>query len=150
MTAQINKELGGEEASRECPECHSKRIWKAGVRQTVNDEVQRFLCRVCGYRFSESIVKVNVAGKVGEGLNSGEDDHEVGVASGDASDEKVDDCLPFAFGEDVSSHNTSTVEKDLNNLPFYNSSHQVCVHKDAKNLNATTETKPIAGERKLT
>jgi len=44
---------GGEEASRECPECHSKKNWKAGVRQTLNGEVQRFLCRDCGLRFSE-------------------------------------------------------------------------------------------------
>jgi len=44
---------GGEEASRECPECHSKKNWKAGVRQTLNGEVQRFLCRECGLRFSE-------------------------------------------------------------------------------------------------
>ena len=43
---------GGEEANRECPECHSKKNWKAGVRQTLNGEVQRFLCRDCGFRFS--------------------------------------------------------------------------------------------------
>jgi integrase len=45
--------IGGEEASRECPECHSKKNWKAGVRQTPNGEIQRFLCRDCGFRFSE-------------------------------------------------------------------------------------------------
>ena len=44
---------GGEEASRECPECYSKKIWKAGIRQTKKGEVQRFLCRDCGFRFVE-------------------------------------------------------------------------------------------------
>jgi integrase/recombinase XerD len=44
---------GGEEAKRECPNCHSKKNWRAGLRQTENGEVQRFLCRECGFRFSE-------------------------------------------------------------------------------------------------
>ena len=47
---------GGEEASRECPNCHSKKNWKDGIRETVNGSVQRFLCRDCGYRFSESAI----------------------------------------------------------------------------------------------
>jgi integrase len=55
---------GGEEASRECPECHSRRNWKAGVRQTLNVEVQRFLCRDCGFRFSE---KSNIDSKMNRG-----------------------------------------------------------------------------------
>jgi integrase len=48
---------GGEEASRECPECYSKKNWKAGIRQTQNGEVQRFLCRDRGSRFSEFQMK---------------------------------------------------------------------------------------------
>ena len=150
MTTQVSEANGGEEASRECPECHSKKNWKAGVRQTLNGEVQRFLCRVCGYRFSESNVKVNVVGNVSKSSNSGENYHKVRVASGDASDEKVDDGLPFSFGEDVGSHDISIVEKSLNGLPFYNSKSQVCAQKDAKNLNTTTETKTVSGEEKQT
>ena len=145
-----NKIKGGEEASRGCPECHSKKIWKAGKRITSNGEVQRFLCRVCGHRFSESSVKVNVAGKVVESLDSGENHHEVGVASGDASDEKVDDCSSFASCEDVSSHDVSSVEKSLYGLPFYNSKRQLCASKRAKKLDATTEIKTVAGEEKQT
>jgi integrase len=49
-------ELGGEEASRECPECRSQENWKDGLRRTAFGSVQRFLCRKCGYRFSESII----------------------------------------------------------------------------------------------
>ncbi len=45
--------MGGEEAKKECPECHSKRNWKDGIRETVNGSVQRFVCRDCGFRFSE-------------------------------------------------------------------------------------------------
>ena len=114
-----------------------KKFWKAGLRQTSKGEVQRFLCRVCGYRFFESIVEVDVAGKVIESLDSGENDHEVGVTSGDASDEKVNDCLPFALGEDVSSHDISIVEKGLYDLPFYNSKRQVRAQKKHRHYSVT-------------
>ena len=36
-----------------CSECGSERVWKDGVRYTRFGEVQRYLCRDCGYRFSE-------------------------------------------------------------------------------------------------
>ncbi|MCW4002446.1 MAG: tyrosine-type recombinase/integrase [Candidatus Bathyarchaeota archaeon] len=36
-----------------CPECTSQRLYKDGVRQTDSGDVQRYLCRDCGYRFSE-------------------------------------------------------------------------------------------------
>lgn len=64
MTTQVNEANGGEEASRECPECHSKRNWKAGVRQTLNGEVQRFQCRDCGFRFS---AKSNIESEMNKG-----------------------------------------------------------------------------------
>jgi integrase len=44
---------GGEEARRECPNCHSKKNWKDGLRQTSLGTAQRFICRDCGFRFSE-------------------------------------------------------------------------------------------------
>ena len=44
---------GGEETSRECPNCHSKRNWKDGIRETEFGSVQRFLCRDCGHRFTD-------------------------------------------------------------------------------------------------
>jgi len=56
LTAQISSK-GGEEASRECPNCHSKKKWKDGVRETGFGLVQRFICRDCGYRFSEKSYK---------------------------------------------------------------------------------------------
>jgi len=128
-----------------CPECGSSKLYKDGLHHTNEGQVQRYLCRVCGYRFSQSSVKVNVMGKVGETFDSGNNNHKVGVASGDGSYEKVYDCLPFSFSEDVGSHDISIVEKGLNNLPFYNRNTQVCANKGAKNLNTTTETKTVAG-----
>ena len=35
-----------------CPDCGSRRIYKDGMRRTSHGDVQRFLCRDCGYRFS--------------------------------------------------------------------------------------------------
>ena len=51
---------GGEKASRECPECHSKRSWKDGKRKTQNGYTQRYLCQECGFRFSMSTVLSSV------------------------------------------------------------------------------------------
>lgn len=47
------KRIGGEEASRECPYCYSKRIWSCGTRETRNGQVPRFICRDCSRKFSE-------------------------------------------------------------------------------------------------
>jgi integrase len=48
---------GGEMASRECPNCHSTRNWKDGLRETTFGNVQRLVCRECGFRFSEKSYK---------------------------------------------------------------------------------------------
>ena len=48
---------GGELASRECPNCHSKRNWKDGIRETGLGSIQRFICRKCGFRFSDKSYK---------------------------------------------------------------------------------------------
>jgi integrase len=37
-----------------CPECGSQRVWKDGMRYTLFCEVQRYICRECSYRFSNS------------------------------------------------------------------------------------------------
>ena len=131
-----------------CPECGSVGpFYKAGVRHLSNgSEVQRYLCRVCGHRFSQSIIKVDVTEKVSEAFHSKKNNGKVRVASRDSSVDEVSDCLPFLFSEDVASHNFSIVEKDLNDLLFYNSKRQVCAQKDAKNLKPQAETKSVAGK----
>jgi integrase len=47
----------GEIASRECPNCHSKRNWKDGIRETSIGSIQRYKCLDCNYRFSEKSYK---------------------------------------------------------------------------------------------
>lgn len=42
--------------SLKCPECGGLKNWKDGVRPTENGDVQRYLCRSCGFRFSEHLV----------------------------------------------------------------------------------------------
>jgi integrase len=37
-----------------CPECTSQRLFKDGVRKTISGDVQRYLCKDCGFRFSEN------------------------------------------------------------------------------------------------
>jgi len=41
-----------------CPECGSDSSFKDGVRQTNNGPTQRFICRKCGFRFSEKNLSV--------------------------------------------------------------------------------------------
>ena len=50
-------EIGGEKASRECPNCRSRRNWKDGIRETTLGYVQRYICRDCDFRFSEKPYK---------------------------------------------------------------------------------------------
>jgi integrase len=50
----IFKIKGGEEASRECPNCHSKKIVNNGTRIINYGQIQRFLCKDCGFRSSET------------------------------------------------------------------------------------------------
>ena len=40
-----------------CPECGSSKYYKDGLRPTNEGQIQRFLCRDCGYRFSEKSYK---------------------------------------------------------------------------------------------
>jgi len=39
--------------SLRCPECGSQRIWKAGLRYINFGKLQRYICRDCGFRFSD-------------------------------------------------------------------------------------------------
>jgi len=57
MPRQLQKNCGRrDEASRRCPSCDSNRIWKDGIRKTQNGFIQRYICRDCSCRFSESSV----------------------------------------------------------------------------------------------
>jgi len=41
-------------ANHPCPQCNSAKLWKDGLRSPMfGDPIQRWLCRDCGYRFSD-------------------------------------------------------------------------------------------------
>ena len=40
-----------------CPECSSSKTWKDGLRYIQDQPIQRYLCRSCGYRFSNNYYK---------------------------------------------------------------------------------------------
>jgi len=46
---------GSAGASPPCPQCGSKKLWRDGLRYSpFGDSIQRWLCRNCGFRFSDS------------------------------------------------------------------------------------------------
>jgi len=129
-----------------CPQCNSSSIYKDGLRYVGEDKIQRYLCRTCGFRFSQPNVKLNIATQVSKESNPRKNVHEVGITSGYRTVKEPLNSLSFKFGEDVCSHgksNLSIIEKDLSALPNYNRYVQVCASdKKAKNLN-TTELKTV-------
>ena len=44
-------------ASRECPNCHSKKKLERWIKGDKIGSIQRFICRDCGFRFSEKSYK---------------------------------------------------------------------------------------------
>jgi len=40
-----------------CPECGSICLYRDGLRYVSEGQIQRYLCRKCGYRFSENSYK---------------------------------------------------------------------------------------------
>jgi DNA-directed RNA polymerase subunit RPC12/RpoP len=54
-----------------CPECSSERLYKDGLRYDKDGRArQRWLCRECGYRFSESKIKIDIFGQICDTLGS--------------------------------------------------------------------------------
>jgi integrase len=120
-----------------CPQCGSSRIYKAGLRYADQGPIQRWLCRNCGYRFSEPNVKVNVFSKTVKLFKPSANLAEKVTRDREFSPEKsVNSGLLFR-GKDVASHvsnpNITILGKSLNALRSYNSDSQICA-KEAKNL----------------
>jgi len=118
-----------------CPECGATKLYKSGMR-TLQDgsTTQRWLCRPCGYRFSEPQEKLDVAGKLSKTFDSRTDLLNRSVIQTDLAGKEVSNGLSFSFSEDVSSHRLTMIGKQLNTFPSYNSNHRVCAQKEAKNL----------------
>lgn len=151
-----------------CPECKSSMIWKDGIRYTNIGKIQRFICRSCGFRFSESSlqkhVKFNIASKSREFLDSCSDLTEGSVSETDLAVEKILNDSFFSVREDVSPHAPSSVTKlgkRLNKLCSYSSKRQesdepkrqacAALARGAKNLaGVSREEKRAAGATKST
>lgn len=137
-----------------CPECGSVKNWKDGVRSTKDGEVQRYLCRSCGYRFSEPNVKVNVSTQSLKSLNPEPNFFDTDITKRNFPVKERLNSLSFQRREDVASHISSKgtiVEKVLNTFGDYNRERQVCVsEREAKNLSQqNTRQKQAAGATKL-
>ena len=123
-----------------CPECGSKLLYRDGLRYTDQGSVQRFLCRSCGYRFSQPNVKLNVIRQALKGSHPGQNHADRAITGRDLSSKEAFNGLSFIGSEDVGSHELTTVGKGLNALRIYNSEYRVCAsHKRAKNLEAETQ-----------
>jgi len=141
-----------------CPVCGSTLVWKDGLRRLHNGSaVQRYLCKNCGFRFSESAsqsnVEFHIIGKGCEGFDSGSDLAKRPVRDFDLSVQKILDDSSLTFGENVSPHiasNVTNLGKRLNNFRSYNSKCRVCASvREAKNL-AEAEPRKEAGLRGAT
>ena len=127
-----------------CPECGSSFLYKDGFRYTIEGQIQRYLCRSCGFRFSEPKVEFNIRCKVSKTLDPIDNSHKGRVLSSSRTVQESANGLSFLLSEDVCSHNLSSVAKGLNALPLY-SSNAKYASKKMKNLSAT-ETKTVAGD----
>lgn len=138
------------ESTAMCPECGSERLYKDGLRYLpCGGSVQRYLCRTCGHRFSKPSKQVNVSHQARR-LDSGSQLAETSVRQGNFFVKEVLNNPLFTAGEDIRSHTSRVVEKDLNGLCSYSSKCQIGVteEKGAKNLASTAETKNCCGRKR--
>lgn len=104
-----------------CPQCDSERLYKAGFRYPKGrDKVQRWLCRSCGFRFSQPNVKINVTVQSVKSPESRSNLSNGNITGREFTTEKGLDSLSFQTCEDVGSHNVSVVAKPINTFRVYN------------------------------
>jgi len=140
-----------------CPVCGSLRAWRDGVRHTWHGDIQRWLCRDCGLRFSESTanrqVEVDITGKGVEQPHPRKDLLQPDILQGDLSVKPGLENPPLKGREYVAPHIPSTktiVEKPLYTFPDYNSERRVRVSEaEAKNL-VEVESQTGVGQREAT
>jgi hypothetical protein len=102
-----------------CPECKSQRVWKDGKRYNDSEEIQRYLCRVCGYRFSKFEVQLDIISQKRKLLHSSSNLAKKMVGDGNVAVEKSLDSFSLLVCKDVRSQDSkssciTTVGKDLN------------------------------------
>ena len=131
-----------------CPRCGNKKLWRDGVLYSFRTERQRWLCRVCGHRFTEPKVKVDIISKSGKALNSSFDLAEGTISDSDPAVKKIFQSLSFSTSEDVCSHDVTIIGKRLNSFCSYSSSNKYA--QGAKNLNPTANIeKALGGKIKI-
>ena len=117
----------------QCPECGSERVWKDGLRRfSSGGTVQRYICRSCGLRFSESTannrVKVNIFRQTFKESNSRKGLSETNIFQSDPSFQPVAEDLSFQISEYITPQSPSTVtitEKNINIFPYYSKERRV-------------------------
>ncbi len=148
----------------QCSRCGSEKIWKDGLSDSSGKRIQRYLCRVCGYRFSKSKVKSNIVSQNSELLHSCPNLTKQMVRERKLALKKSSDGSLLFDGKNIrpqidNTQSITTVGKDLNSLLHYSSDCRICAPetKVAKNLvevKTRTEnrlagaTKPISAEIK--
>jgi len=138
-----------------CPQCGSEKTWKDGLRYLNGGRrVQRYLCRSCGFRFSESTlnheVKFNVLGQRLKEPNSGENLLEPNILEGELPIEPAPENSPLKIGKDIASHMPSKqtiTEKTLYTFTDYNRECRVCASEGGAKNSAGKAT-ALTGEEK--
>jgi len=140
-----------------CPQCKSQKVWRDGVRRTRHGDIQRWLCRSCGLRFSESTtdleVKVNVSSQSFKQPNPGKNFLQASVFQSKFSIEPSSENLPLKSRENITSHTSSKqtiTEKSIYTFADYNRECRVCAEEyEAKNL-VKAETRQEKAQREGT
>ena len=119
-----------------CPQCGSKRVWRDGVRRLKDGGIiQRYLCRGCGFRFSESSLKpqveLDVFSDFSELLHPILEPSKDWVGEANLTVEEALDSPSLGWCEYVGPQAASTplkavVAQSLNTLPCYSSTRRVC------------------------
>jgi len=136
----------------ECPQCGSAKLYRDGLRPLSDGStVQRWLCRICSFRFSDTTskpsVKLNIPGQAIKVSNPGKNHANGRITRPNLSREEAVNGFSFNGSEDIGSHGVTVIEKGLNAFRNYTRYAKVCdSDEESKNLASPIETKTIAGE----
>jgi len=152
--SQLQKEPS---ARIRCPECGSTRLWKDGLRYTKRGEIQRYICRSCGYRFSETsaqpLKKLNVVEQSRlKHLQPSSNLAEAPVREPNLPLKKLHDDPAFPLREDVASHGSSTVTvtgKTLNNLRSHKYIAEYCAPEGGAKNSAPIKGRKMSNARSV-
>lgn len=140
-----------------CPECSSAKVWRDGLRYLSDGRaVQRWLCRSCGFRFSEttthSKVKLNVPCQIFEKPDSGENLLQPYVFERKLPVEPAIEDPSLKLREDITSHSLSgktITGKNLYTFPDYNRECRVCAPENGAKNSAPIEGRKMENAQSL-